>query len=319
MHEHLFILLHGWHGSQRDMHYIRKQIKANIPNSYCIRITNEHKTGDGIDSGGERAADQVEDTVARMRDVYGSDFQKLYVIGHSLGGLYGRYMLGVLHQRKALQDLEWVSYVTLASPHMGSRQHIKVTSRQWLDSTVAFFSGPTGEHLYLVDGIDMFNNKKTRPGSMHRLRNSVSITSSRKKSKSGRKMSRTKAARDMYKSRGSCPARLDPRRFQAAAFRDHTGSDDDESGEGSDSKRKHIGDFFAKDRWGSHAFEDDYEPLLVRLCKSPFIDALARFQHRTAYANINHDFFVGICTASMTPVNVYKGRCVGFIGRACLQ
>lgn len=52
------------------------------------------QTVDGIDRGGERLADEIENLVSTMPNV-----KKFSIIGHSLGGCYARYCIGVLYSR----------------------------------------------------------------------------------------------------------------------------------------------------------------------------------------------------------------------------
>lgn len=52
--------------------------------------------------------------------------------------------------------------------------------------------------------------------------------------------------------------------------------------------------------------DEQQEPLLVQLCKGPFLLALRRFACRCLYANVFHDFLVPFCTASILPRNPYR-------------
>ena len=122
-------------------------------------------THDGVDAGGLRVAEEVIHAVATQPNL-----KKLSVIGsclwllacslliglvssgHSLGGLYARYAIGVLYEKKILPDkLEPVNFVTLASPHLGSRQHTKVFSKP-VAAAGARLLGSTGFQLMLEDG-----------------------------------------------------------------------------------------------------------------------------------------------------------------------
>ncbi|KAG8467306.1 hypothetical protein KFE25_000622 [Diacronema lutheri] len=53
--------------------------------------------------------------------------------------------------------------------------------------------------------------------------------------------------------------------------------------------------------------EDDAdEPLLLQLCKGPYLHALRRFGACWLYANVFNDFLVPYCTASIQPYNPYR-------------
>jgi len=52
------------------------------------------QTHDGIDAGGIRLADEIEEIANGLPYL-----KKISLIGHSLGGLYVRYCIGVLYSR----------------------------------------------------------------------------------------------------------------------------------------------------------------------------------------------------------------------------
>jgi hypothetical protein len=52
--------------------------------------------------------------------------------------------------------------------------------------------------------------------------------------------------------------------------------------------------------------DEQSEPLLVQLCKGPYLHALRRFKRLRLYSNIYNDFLVPYCTASIQPFNPYR-------------
>mmetsp|Transcript_51120 Transcript_51120/g.101234 ORF Transcript_51120/g.101234 Transcript_51120/m.101234 type:complete len:479 (-) Transcript_51120:28-1464(-) len=118
---HLVVFVHGLGGSGRDFDILleltRGALKVNDVHLYCCRC-NEHLLGtfDGIETGGSRVAKEIE-TIAKKLGI-----QELSIVGHSLGGMYARYALKVLDASGLLEGLELVSFVTVATPHLGIRR-----------------------------------------------------------------------------------------------------------------------------------------------------------------------------------------------------
>ncbi|OQR93242.1 hypothetical protein THRCLA_08496 [Thraustotheca clavata] len=124
---HLVVLQHGLHGSPRDYHtfeFILKQVFANEP-GLCIvaaqsNATESMLTHDGIDAGGIRLANEIESIAALCPKL-----EKISLIGHSLGGLYVRYCIGVLYGRRFFDRYKPLNVITLATPHLGIRVPFK--------------------------------------------------------------------------------------------------------------------------------------------------------------------------------------------------
>ena len=77
-------------------------------------------TSDGIELGGERVAYEIEECLDALA-AEGYNIRKLSVVGYSLGGLVGRYAIGLLEARGWLDKLEPVNFTTFATPHVGVR------------------------------------------------------------------------------------------------------------------------------------------------------------------------------------------------------
>ena len=121
---HLIVCVHGMHGNASDFDCLRQVITTQIPDDtvvYAIKC-NESDTGDGIRRGGERAADEVEHQLS----TYGAqNVHDMSIVGHSLGGLYARYMITVLHSRpkSIYHAIRKRRFITLAAPHLGATYH----------------------------------------------------------------------------------------------------------------------------------------------------------------------------------------------------
>lgn len=71
---------------------------------------------------------QVEDTVNNHRSL-----KKISFVAHSLGGLIARYAIGMLYseasdknERGSIAGLEPINFITVATPHLGSRGNKQV-------------------------------------------------------------------------------------------------------------------------------------------------------------------------------------------------
>ncbi|KAI3972584.1 hypothetical protein MKX01_019242 [Papaver californicum] len=137
-------------------------------------------TLDGVDIMGERLADEVLSVVKRR-----PEHQKISFVAHSLGGLVARYAIGRLYfsnpeqkpsegngdcsgdgsgsaclEKKLIvkiAGLEPLNFITVATPHLGSRGHRQVPvfcGLRFLEKTAkntSWLLGRTGKYLFLID------------------------------------------------------------------------------------------------------------------------------------------------------------------------
>lgn len=95
-------------------------------------------TYDGVDTGGERVANEVEQKLEELAQ-NGHDIKKISVIGYSLGGLIARFAIGLLYSRGVFETIQPV-VCNLLKPHdnmtdlsrtlQPSRHHISVYERR---------------------------------------------------------------------------------------------------------------------------------------------------------------------------------------------
>lgn len=133
---HLFVLVHGLYGGVGDFKYIAGQLRAQgfaVLRPAC----NSGLTHDGILMGGNRVAESVQMVLDNNPDLANVSF-----IGHSLGGLYARVAARVLMENQT-REISWCSYVSLATPHLGSRQHMRVIGRDIANFGISLIAGET--------------------------------------------------------------------------------------------------------------------------------------------------------------------------------
>ena len=99
---------------------------------------NQGRTKDGIEKMATRLVWEIEDA-CREHNLLKTGVQISFV-GHSLGGIISRYAIFLLHEKKLLGErFVPVSYVAVASPHLGVRR-----AETWLGR----FQSVAGEFLY---------------------------------------------------------------------------------------------------------------------------------------------------------------------------
>ncbi|MCL7022939.1 hypothetical protein MKW94_015419 [Papaver nudicaule] len=180
---HLVVMVNGILGSPEDWRFAAKQFLDRYPKEFlvhCSKCNTASTTLDGVDIMGERLADEVLSVVKRRPEL-----QKISFVAHSLGGLVARYAIGRLYssnpehnpsegngdcrgdgsgsaclEKKSIvkiAGLEPMNFITVATPHLGSRGHKQVPvfcGLYFLEKTAkstSWLLGRTGKHLFLID------------------------------------------------------------------------------------------------------------------------------------------------------------------------
>ncbi|KAE8659200.1 putative Hydrolase [Hibiscus syriacus] len=183
---HLVVMVNGLIGSAQNWRFAAKQFLKKYPEDVIVHCSERNSlmlTFDGVDVQGDRLAEEVKSVISRHPSV-----QKISFVGHSLGGLVARYAIARLFEQDPSEEnsqttgdctndhlgdslpegklkgniagLEPMNFITLASPHLGSRWHRQVPlfhGSHVLEKVAArtsWFLGRTGKHLFLTDGKD---------------------------------------------------------------------------------------------------------------------------------------------------------------------
>ncbi|KAJ8560494.1 hypothetical protein K7X08_022354 [Anisodus acutangulus] len=177
--EHLVIMVNGLIGSSADWRYAAEQFVKRLPDKivvHCSECNSSRLTFDGVDRMGERLAKEVEDVIKRWPGV-----RKISFVAHSLGGLVARYAIGRLYDRptkteivdlngsclvreenvsseETVAGLEPVNFITVATPHLGSRGNKQLPLlcglpllEKGASQTAHWIVGRSGKHLFLTD------------------------------------------------------------------------------------------------------------------------------------------------------------------------
>ncbi|KAK2758984.1 hypothetical protein FQN54_003082 [Arachnomyces sp. PD_36] len=150
--EHMCVLVHGLWGHPGHLAYLSQALreKHNEESLYILaaKSNTNNYTYDGIEVGGERVAREIEDTLESLA-AKGQNIKKLSLVGYSLGGLVGRYAIGLLDSRGWFDKIEPVNFTAIASPFLGVRTPVK-SVHLWnvLGSRVLSMSG---RQLFMID------------------------------------------------------------------------------------------------------------------------------------------------------------------------
>ncbi|XP_008801790.1 lipid droplet phospholipase 1-like isoform X1 [Phoenix dactylifera] len=170
--DHLVVMVHGILGSTADWQYGASEFVKMLQNKvivHCSECNMYRLTLDGVDVMGERLADEVVEVINKKPEI-----QKISFIAHSVGGLVARYAIGRLYRhpegnssqenlggvcvRGTICGLEAINFITVATPHLGSRGNRQVpflfgvTAIEKVASRVIhWIFRRTGRHLFLTD------------------------------------------------------------------------------------------------------------------------------------------------------------------------
>ncbi|KAL5200055.1 hypothetical protein ABZP36_021258 [Zizania latifolia] len=183
--DHLLILVHGIMASPSDWTYGEAVLKRRLGDNFFIYASSSNiytKTFDGIDVAGRRLANEVLDVILKI-----AGLRKISFLAHSLGGLFARYAISILYSMEtkgagqcgaciapttggsqksectsglgAIAGLEPISFITLATPHLGVRGKNQLPFLQGLSileklaaPLAPLVVGRTGAQLFLIDG-----------------------------------------------------------------------------------------------------------------------------------------------------------------------
>ena len=188
MNIHFIFLIHGFMGNSNELSYIEEAIQEAITKTkrnekgtdkgdgdieiITHRVTcNNKKTFDGIEAGGERAAQEITTFVSdhyhkhkcNAKDNNTSDGEDdfhawISFIGYSLGGMYARYAISALplleeESQKSNNGivLHPNIFVTAATPHLGMASHSYWTVPRCMEYLLGYGFGRTGQDLFRLN------------------------------------------------------------------------------------------------------------------------------------------------------------------------
>ncbi|CAL5322912.1 hypothetical protein CsSME_00001332 [Camellia sinensis var. sinensis] len=167
--DHLVVMMHGILGSSADWKFAAEQFVRMLPDKvyvHCGQRNTAKLSLDGVDVMGERLAQEVLDVIKLKQSL-----RKISFLSHSVGGLVARYVIGKLYRpsrREAVEGeeeskgtiggLEPMNFITVATPHLGSRGNKQVpflfgvpVFEKAAVLVIHLIFRRTGRHLFLTD------------------------------------------------------------------------------------------------------------------------------------------------------------------------
>lgn len=148
-----FIFRRLW-GNPKHLSYVSSQLREKHPEDTLAILAAKRNSGsftyDGIELGGERVAQEIEDTLEDLARA-GHKIRKISVIGYSLGGLVARYAIGLLQAKGIFDRIQPVNFTTFASPHLGVRTPLKGVQNHIWNVLGARLLSKSGRQLFMID------------------------------------------------------------------------------------------------------------------------------------------------------------------------
>jgi len=124
---HLIVFIHGFEGTGHDFDKAEKIFKERasaINDELQIRLLKVqcNSTFGGTYDGIEPGAVRIWKSVMQVLRNEENNIKAISIVGHSLGGLYGRFLLRLLDDCFVFDSVEARFFVSLASPHMSIRR-----------------------------------------------------------------------------------------------------------------------------------------------------------------------------------------------------
>ncbi|CAL5407639.1 unnamed protein product [Camellia sinensis] len=176
--DHLVVMVHGILGSATDWKFAAEQFVRTLPDKVFVHCSERNMallTLDGVDVMGERLAGEVLQAIKQKLSL-----RKISFVAHSVGGVVARYAIGKLFRlprsekgeelsskscevesKGTIGGLEPMNFITVATPHLGSRGNYQVpflfgvlSLEKVAGRIVHLIFRRTGQHLFLNEDDD---------------------------------------------------------------------------------------------------------------------------------------------------------------------
>ena len=141
-------------GTPSHLDYLAKSLREKHPedklNILVAKSNSGSYTYDGIETGGERVTQEVEELLNELIQG-GTLIAKLSIVGYSLGGLIARYAIGLLYSKGWFETIKPINFTTFATPHLGVRTPLRGYHSQLWNAFGARTLSSSGRQLFTID------------------------------------------------------------------------------------------------------------------------------------------------------------------------
>ncbi|KAL8852481.1 MAG: hypothetical protein Q9221_002605 [Calogaya cf. arnoldii] len=152
--DHLCVLVHGLWGTPSHLDYLSKSLREKHPEDMLNILVAKSNSGtytyDGIETGGERVTQEVEELLEELIQA-GTPIAKISIVGYSLGGLIARYAIGLLYSKGWFEKIKPINFTTFATPHLGVRTPLRGYHSQLWNAFGARTLSSSGRQLFTID------------------------------------------------------------------------------------------------------------------------------------------------------------------------
>ncbi|KAL8990830.1 MAG: hypothetical protein Q9169_008027 [Polycauliona sp. 2 TL-2023] len=152
--DHLCVLVHGLWGTPSHLDYLAKSLREKHSEDKLNILVAKSNSGtytyDGIETGGERVTQEVEELLEELIKA-GTPIAKLSIVGYSLGGLIARYAIGLLYSKGWFEKIKPINFTTFATPHLGVRTPLSGYHSQLWNAFGARTLSSSGRQLFTID------------------------------------------------------------------------------------------------------------------------------------------------------------------------
>ena len=141
-------------GNPSHMEYLRRSLEEKFEGEnlhiLVIKKNASNLTYDGMDVGGERVAQEIEEEI-KIVESKGAFISKISMIGYSLGGIMARYAIGLLYSRGLFDRIRPINFHTFACPHLGVKTPLQGPQSHAWNAFGGNTLSATGRQVFLID------------------------------------------------------------------------------------------------------------------------------------------------------------------------
>jgi len=164
--KHLIVLSHGMMGTFTDLNYIENLLSLpsrslNDDVKVFKSSKNEYSNSlKGIQKGSEELASEISEILKNDDGI-----ETISFVGNSLGGVFARYAISLLYNfntHSFINDIKPLSFVTIASPHLGvnyGHNYIEGDLQMYVPNFIKYaissLFSTTGKDMFMLDELNI--------------------------------------------------------------------------------------------------------------------------------------------------------------------